>query len=741
MLVWFSASAQESVTVKSPLSGSVGLNSTGSDIVISPLLQANPDIVQSSGYYTLNSGSVNIGTGTTFYCLSLAHRTRIRQSGSITRISFYLPSKPAALTSFYFQLWRKNGSNYDLIGQENILSSMVAATDNNITLSTPIDALESDYVGYGYTVSSDPGNFLNGVTLASSGRYVNSVPTSSGYNWSSGTSLGQYWPINTYMRAPVIVGIGDSRMAGHTGHDSYIEQSVSPDNPAFGVVYKIGQRLNVTTQNMGIGSQGTNSIQPRFAADVVAAKPRYAIIEGGINDIVAGTANATIISRFTSMINAAVAANIIPIVSLNQPWTTGTTLQMQQMDDLNDDLTALAATYPTAILVNATGELGEFRVGGDAGNKWNMKAIYDVGDGGHYNSAGNSVYADSIIAAILQTSGNIFRVDGNQYVYGDIEASDKVTTDTLTATGPASLGSTTISTIANASTDLDKFLVSDGGIIKYRTGTQLLSDIGAQAGWGLNGNAGITEATDFIGTTDNKALIFKTNGTERGRIGGNSVKWIIGTTADNGVSAFLQTGTIIPNTSAASNIGASTLYYATTFTNAIDASGTMNFTSAGTGIMRMRGSSNAGLYIGGGVNNTAILHLAAGTVSASRAPLKFTSGAASQTTKEAGAVNYDGTNLTLSDATYAYTLAKFLTATATLDFASTGSGAVADLTVTVTGAAVGDVVTIGVPNGSITATGSWFAWVSATDTVTVRYSPKATEDPASGSYKLNVFKQ
>jgi hypothetical protein len=36
----------------------------------------------------------------------------------------------------------------------------------------------------------------------------------------------------------------------------------------------------------------------------------------------------------------------------------------------------------------------------------------------------------------------------------------------------------TISTIQNATTDTDKFLVSDGGAIKYRTGAELLSDLG-----------------------------------------------------------------------------------------------------------------------------------------------------------------------------------------------------------------------------------------------------------------------
>lgn len=87
-----------------------------------------------------------------------------------------------------------------------------------------------------------------------------------------------------------------------------------------------------------------------------------------------------------------------------------------------------------------------------------------------------------------------------------------------------------------------------------------------------------------------------------------------------------------------------------------------------------------------------------------------------------------------------YVLSKTLVASAVLDFPSTGSTAVADLTVSVTGAAVGDKVALGVPNASQTTTGSFMAWVSATNTVTIRYSPKATEDPASGTFKVSVIK-
>lgn len=41
-------------------------------------------------------------------------------------------------------------------------------------------------------------------------------------------------------------------------------------------------------------------------------------------------------------------------------------------------------------------------------------------------------------------------------------------------------GNLYVNTIVNATVDTDRFIVSDGGVIKYRTGAQVLSDIGAQ---------------------------------------------------------------------------------------------------------------------------------------------------------------------------------------------------------------------------------------------------------------------
>ncbi|KKL26964.1 hypothetical protein LCGC14_2389980 [marine sediment metagenome] len=85
------------------------------------------------------------------------------------------------------------------------------------------------------------------------------------------------------------------------------------------------------------------------------------------------------------------------------------------------------------------------------------------------------------------------------------------------------------------------------------------------------------------------------------------------------------------------------------------------------------------------------------------------------------------------------TITKHISATAALNFDLSGSAS-QDLTITATGAAVGDTVALGVPNGSVTADTLFWAWVSATNTVTVRAMRIAgTPNPASGTFRVDVW--
>lgn len=165
---------------------------------------------------------------------------------------------------------------------------------------------------------------------------------------------------------------------------------------------------------------------------------------------------------------------------------------------------------------------------------------------------------------------------------------------------------------------------------------------------------------------------------------------------------------------------------------------TLDTTTTTAEVMRLTNAGRLGIGV---TSPTAMLHLKAGTSAASTAPLKFTSGT-NNTTPEDGAVEYNGSNLSLSVSTTRYTLPKTLTGSATLDFPNTLAQTSSDLTITVTGASDGDKVVLGVPNVSVNANSSFTAWVSASNTVTVRFNNYSALpiDPASGTFKVSVIK-
>lgn len=87
-------------------------------------------------------------------------------------------------------------------------------------------------------------------------------------------------------------------------------------------------------------------------------------------------------------------------------------------------------------------------------------------------------------------------------------------------------------------------------------------------------------------------------------------------------------------------------------------------------------------------------------------------------------------------------VANFIVASAALDFPSTNTVSTSVLTIALTGAALGDVVALGVPNGSLTPNAVYWSWVSAANTVTVRFlnMDLAAQDPASGTFKATILK-
>ena len=411
---------------------------------------------------------------------------------------------------------------------------------------------------------------------------------------------------------------------------------------------------------------------------------------------------------------------------------------------------------------------------------------------------GTGTAAKSLIfmtGGTVQASNERMRIDGS----GNVGIGNILPAQKLDITGNLKLSGAFMPG-ANAG-NAGEFLTSSGSgaAPTWIDASPFLSSVA----WVQAGNAGTTSVTDFIGTTDAKSFKIKTNNTQgflldslgnvaigvspaltagtfrekflvdagttssynaiigRGSInnylqlniqnlsnGGNASSDVVATSDDgNETDNFIDMGINSSANTQGIMGGASDAYLYTSGNNLLIGTGTaaksLIFMTGGTAQgtnerMRIDGNGKMGIGVTG---PTAMLHLKAGTATASTAPLKFTSGT-NLTTAENGAVEYDGTNYFATAGGVRYTLAKTLTATATLNFPSTGGTSSSNLTITVTGAADGDVVQVGVPSAAAAANSCYTAYVSAANTVTVRFNNYTLGiiDPASGTFRVSVIR-
>lgn len=401
-----------------------GLSAINAGGLFSVLLTANSVVTTVAPYTTLHpvsAGGGNFGPSageTSLEFIDVGQLYRIRQSGLITQIKIYIPSL-TGVNGFFFKVWRGNGTTYDLIGtSSNLFSGLIAGQINTITLPTGILAQEGDYVGAKllYTAASVQNLFATTVPNSDTGpvgntiySVTNSTPASVGFDWASQTATaGVSVLIEVGMSlAPVIVNLGDSITSGFADTSSFIDNhygnlAVLVDSYPF----VLGHMFGYTYQNMGISGNTTTQMAARFTTDVLNLNPRVVVIMGGINDIVSGSTNAVILANFTTMLNAAVAAGIRPIVTSVMPARNGagiTNAMMQQRDLLNSSLHTLVTSAPyNGSFVNLDSSMGTFFPGGDPGNLWALQASYDSGDGVHPNPNGDAIIAGNVAITINQ---------------------------------------------------------------------------------------------------------------------------------------------------------------------------------------------------------------------------------------------------------------------------------------------------------------------------------------------------
>lgn len=331
------------------------------------------------------------------YFIQTGQNDRIRQNGDINSLKFHISNKDNII-DFKYCIWRKDGSTYDLIDERTI---DVASLNNGInTVSiTPLSVQEGDY--YGYYVNqigeSDWGLYVDASDTTHKGYYATATDiTTTNMDWENDVDVSittLIYTIEAFMDDVDVVFIGDSIMAGHPAHYSYIETTQTNDLTST-IEYQFGQVSDLSYQNMGIGGQTTTQIKARFASDVINLHPNYVVIEGGVNDVAGAVDSATILSNYEWMIDTALANDVQPFVILILSWTNGDIAQNQQIDYINAELITMCEEKSIEY-IDARQEIGEFRVGGDDGNYWNIQSQYNA-DGVHFNSAGHGVIAGEI---------------------------------------------------------------------------------------------------------------------------------------------------------------------------------------------------------------------------------------------------------------------------------------------------------------------------------------------------------
>jgi len=304
-----------------------------------------------------------------------------------------------------------------------------------------------------------------------------------------------------------IAWIGDSTIQANAGgNDSYLNTAI----PRY-----VESILNVNCFNRAIGGERLDQIDARWSTDITPLKSnsKYVVIQGGINDIVQGRTLGQMQSSLDSMNVKALADGYEPIfltITPNSTFdTTENDLRLQYNQWLKD-------TYNKVIDICQVVEYDNLLIKGVPSSNYE-------GDGVHYGISLRKSVANYIVKSgyfdFLQPSDyqkTTASYTNKNLTIGNISVKGTI----LDANNEAGTSGQFLSSLATGIdwVSIDKITVG-------------LSNVTNTAQWNLQGNSGTNPATDFIGTTDAKDFVVKTNNIERARFtGGGSTNLGLGIT-------------------------------------------------------------------------------------------------------------------------------------------------------------------------------------------------------------------
>ncbi len=283
-----------------------------------------------------NASDVNQNYG----CLNL--RTGLNQAGGFT----YAPTSSESFNSIACDL---TDATAQVLNERGVSNSTATA-------STAVPSVTRIYVG-----GAEPTGYGAPYDMAGVFRDLCADPV-----------VGKCPPVYDSIGQP-IAAVGDSLTYG-------LNQGTSR------WVYTLGQALNRPIYNIGFTGNTTAQCLAAFNTSVLGKSYTGVTVLCGINDLIAGVSATTIMATLTTLFDAARAAGLRLTIGLIPPWSGAAgwdAAKQTQTVALNAALVA----YGSANGVNIANLYDALRTGTA------LNALYDSGDGIHWNGTGATVAA------------------------------------------------------------------------------------------------------------------------------------------------------------------------------------------------------------------------------------------------------------------------------------------------------------------------------------------------------------
>jgi hypothetical protein len=460
-----------------------GLNITGGNVI------ATDTILQAFGKV---QNQINGLTGGVTYqgTWNAATNTPFLQSSVGTKGYYYVVSVPGTtnlngITDWQLGDWAiYNGTawekvdNTDAVVSVNGYTGAVMLTYSDVGAPPATRTLTINGVGYDLSLdrSWTVGNVRTDQTYADPSwitslgwsKIINTPTTLAGYGITDGVSTARTLTIN---------GVGYNLTADRTWSVGTVT-SVGTTAPLTGGTITGSGTIGITQASAISDGYLSSTDWSTFNSkqDAITASAPLSLVAGTLSITQAGVSSDGYLSStdwntFNSKVGGSGTANYLPI------WTSSSVLGNSS---LSFSLDTLTVGYNSV-----TGGAVSFTNIGLTPYTYSIQ----MNNFGSPRSTFHN-YTDGIIVQAIASTQVSRMFDNGNFILGT------GTTDTghkLTISGDLY-----VNTIANAIVDTDRFIVSDGGIIKYRTGAQILTDIGAVSSVGLTMPAAFTVSNSPI---------------------------------------------------------------------------------------------------------------------------------------------------------------------------------------------------------------------------------------------------